>query len=47
MLTLPTHGRYHYSVIGERKDYSWPDGKRLAFCLTIGEYSCIGDAGSR
>jgi allantoinase len=34
MLTLPKHGRYDYSVIGERKDYSWPDGKRLAFCLT-------------
>jgi allantoinase len=34
MLTLPKHNRYDYSVIGERKDYSWPDGKRLAFCVT-------------
>jgi len=34
MLTLPKHNRYDYSVIGERKDYSWPDGKRLAFCAT-------------
>ncbi len=34
MLTLPKHNRYDYSVIGERKDYSWPGGKRLAFCTT-------------
>jgi allantoinase len=34
MLTLPKHNRYDYSVIGERKDYSWPGGKRLAFCAT-------------
>ena len=34
MLTLPKHDRYDYSVIGERKDYSWPGGKRLAFCAT-------------
>src|SRR3954470_23673376 len=33
MLTLPKHNRYDYSVINERKDYSWPDGKRLAFCV--------------
>ena len=31
---LPQHGRYDYSPIVERKDYSWPGGKRLAFCLT-------------
>ena len=34
MLTLPKHNRYDYSIIGERNDYSWPGGKRLAFCLT-------------
>ena len=34
MLTLPKHNRYDYSVIDQRKDYSWPGGKRLAFCLT-------------
>ena len=34
MVTLPKHGRYDYSPITERKDYSWPGGKRLAFCLT-------------
>jgi peptidoglycan/xylan/chitin deacetylase (PgdA/CDA1 family) len=34
MLTLPKHNRYDYSPIAERKDYSWPGGKRLAFCTT-------------
>ena len=34
MLTLPKQDRYDYSPIGERKDYSWPGGKRLAFCMT-------------
>ena len=28
---IPQHRRYPYSPIVERKDYSWPDGKRLAF----------------
>lgn len=27
---LNTHGRYQYSAITRRPDYSWPDGKRLA-----------------
>jgi hypothetical protein len=31
---LPRHSRYDYSPITERKDYSWPGGKRLAFCIT-------------
>jgi allantoinase len=31
---LPRHARYDYSPITERKDYSWPGGKRLAFCVT-------------
>lgn len=31
---LPQHGRYEYSPITERKDYSWPGDKRLAFCIT-------------
>ena len=34
MLTLPKHNRYEYSTIEERTDYSWPGGKRLAFCVT-------------
>jgi hypothetical protein len=28
MLKLPAHSRYAYSPIVERKDYSWPGGKR-------------------
>ena len=31
---LPRHTRYDYSPLIERKDYSWPGGKRLAFCIT-------------
>ena len=31
---LPQHSRYDYSPITERKDYSWPGDKRLAFCIT-------------
>ena len=31
---LPRHNRYDFSPIIERKDYSWPGGKRLAFCIT-------------
>jgi allantoinase len=30
---LPHHGRYAFSPINERPDYSWPGGKRLACCL--------------
>jgi len=33
-MKLPRHGRYDYAPITERADYSWPEGKRLAFCLT-------------
>ena len=34
-MKLKTHGRYDYSALPRRKDYSWPGGKRLAvhFCL--------------
>ena len=31
---LPRHARYDYSPLIERKDYSWPEGRRLAFCIT-------------
>ena len=31
---LPQQSRYDYSPITERQDYSWPGGKRLAFCIT-------------
>ena len=32
---LRTHGRYDYSNITKRPDYSWPDGKRLAVYVAI------------
>jgi peptidoglycan/xylan/chitin deacetylase (PgdA/CDA1 family) len=40
---LPTHDRYGYTNITRRPDYSWPDGKRLAFyvCTNI-EYFALG-----
>jgi len=28
---LPSHSRYPYSYLADRTDYSWPEGKRLAF----------------
>ena len=31
---LPQHARYDYAPLPERKDYSWPGGRRLAFCVT-------------
>ena len=34
MKLLPEHGRYDFVPLVERKDYSWPGGKRLAFCTT-------------
>ena len=41
---LKTHGRYDYSAITERKDYSWPGGKRLAvhLCLNV-EHFAFGE----
>jgi peptidoglycan/xylan/chitin deacetylase (PgdA/CDA1 family) len=30
---LPRHNRYAFSPITARPDYSWPGGKRLAFCV--------------
>ena len=31
---LPQQQRYDYVPLTERRDYSWPDGKRLAFVVT-------------
>jgi len=31
---ITQHTRYDYVPLPERKDYSWPGGKRLAFCIT-------------
>src|SRR6266511_1843009 len=34
-IMLRTHGRYAYSNITKRPDYSWPDGKRLAVYMAV------------
>ena len=41
---LRSHGRYDYSPIARRPDYSWPGGKRLAvhLCLNI-EHFAFGE----
>jgi allantoinase len=31
---LPQHNRYDFIPLPERRDYSWPQGKRLAFVIT-------------
>jgi allantoinase len=35
MLSLPSQNRYDFSSIEKRRDYSWPDGKRLAFYVAL------------
>lgn len=43
-LVLPTHGRYAYSAITQRSDYSWPDGKRLAVYIGLNlEHFAFGE----
>src|SRR6202161_2656269 len=32
---LKNHNRYAYSPITERQDFTWPDGKRLAFYVAL------------
>ncbi len=41
---LPTSGRYDYSPITRRPDYTWPNGTRLAFYVALGieEYAFGG-----
>ena len=41
---LKKHNRYSYSPITERKDFTWPDGKRLAFyCALNVEHFSFGE----
>ena len=41
---LKTHGRYDYSAISRRPDYSWPGGKRLAVHLSLNvEHFAFGE----
>jgi peptidoglycan/xylan/chitin deacetylase (PgdA/CDA1 family) len=35
MINLPEHGRFSYSALPDRPDYSWPGGKRLALYFGI------------
>ncbi len=43
-MKLSTHDRYDYSPITERPDYSWPDGKRLAFFFALNiEHFAFGE----
>src|SRR5262249_28527580 len=48
MLKLPSHNRYDYSCIEKRRDYSWPDGKRLAFyvALNVEEFAFMAGRGN-
>jgi len=42
-MQLPTHGRYDYSAITKRRDYSWPGGRRLAVHVALNvEYFAFG-----
>ena len=34
-MALPTHGRFDYSPLPQRPDYSWPGGKRLAMYVAL------------
>ncbi|KQM88783.1 polysaccharide deacetylase [Sphingomonas sp. Leaf23] len=44
MAALPHHGRYTYSPIVGRPDYSWPEGRRLALYLGVNhEVFAFGD----
>lgn len=34
-MQLNHHGRYSYSAITQRPDYSWPEGQRLAVYIAL------------
>ena len=43
-MKLKKHNRYAYSPITERQDFTWPDGKRLAFyCALNVEHFSFGE----
>jgi allantoinase len=43
---LPSHGRFEYSAITERADFSWPEGKRLAVYVALClEHFSYGEGG--
>lgn len=44
MTQLTTHGRYDYSAITNRPDYTWPNGKRLAVYIGLNlEHFAFGE----
>lgn len=44
MSTLPDHGRFPYSAIGDRPHFSWPGGARLACYIAINlEHFAFGE----
>ena len=48
LVELKKHNRYDYSPLPERPDFSWPGGKRLAFCINnnIEVFSFLSGLGS-
>ncbi len=41
---LPSHGRYEYSALPHRPDFTWPGGKRLAVYFALGlEHYAFGE----
>jgi peptidoglycan/xylan/chitin deacetylase (PgdA/CDA1 family) len=43
-VSLPSHGRYAYSPISDRPDFTWPDDKRLAVYLGLNlEHFAFGE----
>ena len=43
-MSLPSHGRYDYSAITRRSDYTWPGGKRLAVYVALNlEHYAFGE----
>ena len=48
LVELKKHNRYDYSPLPERPLFSWPDGKRLAFCINnnIEVFSYLSGLGS-
>ncbi len=45
-MALPGHGRFAYSPITERRDFSWPEGRRLALYIAVAiEHFPYGEGG--
>ena len=43
---LPSHGRFDYSPITARPDFTWPEGRRLAVYIAVClEHFSYGEGG--